>query len=419
MVFPGKILSPTRLMWRSAALVIVAVCLLGLFLVRQSCERPLDVVEAEFVNWLAGNSRREQMPAPLVFVEINDSSLAGQPWPWSPFDYALFFQAALLFKPAVIACEPILNWDGGGAVRDAQYDRILSNFIRRSPKVVLGARLGRREGLEMQRTPFLPHVLGDTSSLTQFSAVENEPSEKFSLSAGIGFVNLNAAQRNIRLVSLVFLYRGQAVPSFALQAMMQWLKLTPDDVVVEVGKTIELGTKMKVPINESGMLLIDYSIPIARFGMDYLLLAAEQTEKKLPVAVPVEQIRGNVVLLARTDEAAASVQIPDGSNAAPGAVIAATIATMQMQAFIQRVSSWFDFALIGIVMLCGPLWIRLRPTAVIASSIALLVIYLFVSFSVFDLYLIWLPLVLPTGLILFLTVYALIFPAPRAIKSVD
>lgn len=121
-------------MWRSTALVIVAVFLLGLFLIRESREQPLDAVEAGFLNWLAANSQREQMPARLVCVEINDSSLVGHPWPWSPFDYALFFQAVLPFEPAVIACEPILNWDGKDELREAQYDRILLKFISPIPK---------------------------------------------------------------------------------------------------------------------------------------------------------------------------------------------------------------------------------------------------------------------------------------------
>lgn len=405
-------------MWRSA-LVIVAVSLVGLFLVRNSRERPLDAVEAGFVSWLAGNARGESIPAPLVFVEINESSLAGQPWPWSPFDYALFFQAVLPFGPAVIACEPILNWDAEGGARDPLSERILTKFLRRSPKVVLGARLAEREypePAETRRIPRLTRVIGDTSSLSQFAAVQSQPSEKFSFSAWLGFANLNSASRNWQ-VPLVFLYRGEVVPSFALQAMILWLKLTPDDVVVIPGKAIELGTKIRVPIDEGGMLRMNFYVPITRFGMDDLLLAAEQTEERLPVAIPVEHLRGNVVLLARTDEAAETITLPDGSTAAPGTVIAATIATMQNQFFIQRVGHWFDFALIGIFVLCGPLWIRLRPGAVVASSVALLAIYLFASLAIFDLYLIWLPLVLPTGLILFLTIYALLLPVPRAIKS--
>jgi CHASE2 domain-containing sensor protein len=403
-------------MWRPAAHVIIAVCLLGLFLVRESREGPLSLVDAGFVDWLAGNSQRESRPAPLVFIEINDVTLASEPWPWTPFDYSLFFQAVLLFEPGVIACMPILNWIDEGQTHDAQYDRMLSQLIRRSPKVVLGASLGQREDpdvLELQRTPLLPHVIGDTSSLPQFSLVEEYPSEPFSLSAHIGFVNLPPAQGNVRRMPLIFLYRGQAVPSFALQAIMMWLKLTPDDVVVTVGNAIDFGGKIQVPIDESGTMLIDFSAPITRFGVDDLLLAAEQTAANLPFAIPVEAIRGNVAFLARTDKGVESIRLPDGSEAAPGSVIAATIATIQKQTFIRRVTPWFDFAFIGFTMICGTIWIRLRPTRIILFSTLLCAIYLLVCLSVFSRYLIWLPFVLPACLILFLTLYALILPLPR------
>lgn len=404
-------------MWRSAAHVVIAVGLLGLFLVRESREVPLSGIDEGFVDWLAGNSQHQVAPPPLVLTEINDSTLASESWPWLPFDYALYFQALLPFDPELVACEPVLNWSIQDTGQKSQYDRLLADLIRRAPKVLLGATLGQREDpdvLELQRTPLLPHVSGDTSSLAQYSLVESEPEEQFGLLARIGFTNLNSGHHNVRRVPLVFLYRGQAVPSFALQAMMMWLQLTPDDVKVDVGSRISLGKKMEVPIDDAGTVLIDFDAPITRFGVDDLLLAAEQTSANLRPTVPVDEIKHNIVLLARTDSGEDSIRLPNGSAATQGEVIAATIATIQQQTFIRRVDEWFDFAIIGFMALCGAIFVRWRPINVVFGAIFVLVIYLLACLTVFGKLLIWLPLVLPVCLILFVMVYAILLPArPR------
>ena len=419
MAFREEILLPMREMWRPAAHVVIAVCLLGLLLVRESRELPLSDIDTMFVDWLAGNSQRDLKPPPLVFTEINDSSLKSEAWPWLPFDYALFFQALMPFDPAVVACEPVLHWSTEGSDRTTQYDRMLTELMRRAPKVLLGARLGQREDpdmLELQRTPLLPHIFGDTSSLLQYSLVEDEPEEQFSLTARIGFTNLDSAQNHVRRVPLVFLYRGQVVPSFALQAMMLWLQLTPDDVAVEVGKRISLGNKIEVPIDDRGMVLADFGAPITKFGVDDLLLAAEQTSAKLPVAVPVREIKDNIVLLARTDSGSDSLRLPDGTVASPGEVIAATIATIQQQTFIRRVGAWFDFVFIGFVAVCGAFLVRLKAMNVVLVVVGIFGVYLLGCLSVFGLKLVWLPLVLPVCLLLFVTLYAVFLPA-RKVKA--
>ena len=42
------------------------------------------------------------------------------------------------------------------------------------------------------------------------------------------------------LVPMLFQYRGEVIPSFALQAILLWMRVTPGEVKVDIGRSISL-----------------------------------------------------------------------------------------------------------------------------------------------------------------------------------
>ena len=52
-----------------------------------------------------------------------------------------------------------------------------------------------------------------------------------------GFINLPERSRTTFHVPLLFRYRGEVIPSFALQAMLLWLRVTPAEVKVDLGSS--------------------------------------------------------------------------------------------------------------------------------------------------------------------------------------
>ena len=56
---------------------------------------------------------------------------------------------------------------------------------------------------------------------------------------------------------MLFLYRGEVVPSFTLQAILLWLRITPAEVKIVLGSHIALPQDRKVPIVSDGTMLID------------------------------------------------------------------------------------------------------------------------------------------------------------------
>ena len=143
-------------MFQSGAQFMILVTLVGLVLMRESRQPPIDGLDEGFADFLAINSRRSGEPAPVTLVGIDESSLKERPWPWTPLEFAIFFQAAEVFTPAASATDEVLHWDPKQMTPDAarklpQYQKILREHILRSSKVLVGARLGYPEDVTMER----------------------------------------------------------------------------------------------------------------------------------------------------------------------------------------------------------------------------------------------------------------------------
>jgi hypothetical protein len=165
---------------------------------------------------------------------------------------------------------------------------------------------------------------------------------------------------------------------------------------------IALGEKIRIPIDETGAMRVDFRSPMRRFGFDDLLLAVEQLQSGQEPVVRIDSLAGKIVMLARTDAAARTLYFASGRPGSPGELTAAAIATIQNGTFIRKAPFHVNLLIIGGFMLLS--WNLLRWTLsrllMIAAFIAL--IYLLGSLVFFGITLMALPLLLPAGLLLML-----------------
>ncbi len=409
-------------MHRSAAQYSILVLLLGIFLMREAATPPTSFVDSVFVDWVAANTARKIAPAPLTLIEINDSSTEKKhSWPWSPLDFGLFLQAVLPFNPGVIAIEQVLDWrldpklSIDARQKQQQYEKILHDFILRSPKMLLGAQLGYPEDPDvippLQEAPQLRKITGDVSQILEFTAVEHQAREDYRLSSTIGFTNLPPLEGIVRTVPMLFRYRGEIVPSFVLQAVMLWHKLTPDDIVVKLGSHITLGDKVSIPIDSRGAMRVDFKSPITRYGFDELLLAVEQAQHGQTSVFSTDLLKDRLVLLARTDSKSRTLDLPTGRAGSPGELFTAAIATVQGKNFIRRASPAFDVLVIAAMMAAAYFSGKVTRRRACFIFLLSIVLYFFVSLTIFSRYRIWLPSLLPLGLWVFVFLMRLVTPS--------
>jgi hypothetical protein len=404
-------------MFKTGAQMMILVLLAGLVLMRESRQEPLASWDDRWADFLATNGRQAQKEAPVTLVGIDDGALQEHPWPWSPLDFSLFFQAVLPHAPAVLAVDEVLDWDRFALPESQmrklpQYEKILLDHIHRAPRMLLGAQLGFPEDPQVQppwqEVPLLRQVKGDATKLPEFPIVERQPSEDYRLAGTIGFTNLPPTRERYNSVPLIFRHHGQVVPSFPLQAMMMWARLTPDEVSVEIGSHIELGQKRRVPIDNRGRMRVDFATPRGGLSFDDMLFATEQTSAGTHPVVDLGKLKGRVVLLSRVDAQARKIPLAARRNGSPGELFAAAIATMQNQSFIQRAPVWVEVTVLLALAVLGfivPGWTRLNT---VAAAFVFVAIYVMIAMAVFNQWLIWLPCVMPAGAVLCFVVFRLV-----------
>jgi hypothetical protein len=398
----------------------LVVLLLGLLLLREPRFQPYDDL---FLRWLLKYSKPGGGDVPLTVVEIGRDPLMETRAPdepqtpaqpaavsISPLEFALFLQSVMEFQPEVIAFENILRWRD----RDRDQEQVFLDQAMRVPKLLLGAELTRSPDPDDQEIEIhgFPQVKGKRGDLMEFSGVGRRPVEDLRLISTIGFVNLPDEVTSDLRVPLLFLYRGEVVPSFTLQAIMLWLRITTAEVKVEIGSHIELPDGRKIRIGSDGTALIHPGAAqkARRLSLNELLLATQEREAARGSGGDALDLRGHIVL-ARTP----------ANPLAPPDVFTATLASVQGNVYLRRMTRWFDCAVL-VLAVCSLAYVRRVDRAdLVLIGIAATAAYCMIALAVISRWHLWLPGTFPLGAMWLVILPALMFrkkTAPDGVTTV-
>ena len=399
-------------MQRPSIWLMLVIFLACMFFLREPRMQHFDDL---YLRWLLKNAPATGVSVPLTIVDISGDSIAPKAAVTStkedsnrtisPVEYALFLQAALEFNPTVVLFESILQWDGG----QKDQEQIFLDQAMRVPKLQTAAELAVNTDPDAPviEIPSFPQVAGKRGGLVEYSGIARQPNEDLRVISTVGFTNLPKEAADEVHVPMLFQYRGEVIPSFALQALMLWMRVTPGEVKIDIGSYIYLAKGKIIPIDAQGSLLVNPStLKGARhLKLNELLLAAQQHENKAEGGNQLEDIRDQIVL-AR-----------DSSNPPPGEPFAAAIATAQANAFVHRVHWAFDVVFIlGVAALSGYAR-RFSRIDLVLAAIAISAGYCLVAIVLISRWFIWLPGVLTLGSVWLLALLCLF--APRAKEDPD
>lgn len=410
----GSLLSAA--MQRPSLFLMLVVLLLGLLFLR---EPRLQQNEDGFLRWLLLNSSPSGPLAPMTVVEIgNDPLLApdtGKVLPAntrrvvastvSPLEFALFLQAALEFKPSVIAFENVLKW----RERDNNQEQVFIDQAMRVPRLLLGAELTATPEPDAPGPEIagFTHVTGKRGELMEFSGVSRQPGEDARLISTAGFVNLPEEIASDIRVPLLFRYRGEVIPSFALEAVLLWLRLTPGEVKIDLGSYITLPEGRRIPIAADGTMVVapNAAKKARRMSLNDLLLAAQQRDTGRETAAQLDTLRDQIVL-ARTP----------ANPLSPPDIFAATIATLQNNRYVHRVSMVFDVIVLVLASALFATAQRIARADLILIGNAFSAGYCLIALGVVGRWNVWLPGCLPIGVV-WLLIAASIFSRARGART--
>jgi hypothetical protein len=366
-----------------------------------------------YLRWLLRNAPATGATVPLTIVDIGADPVSKNRAPGtkedpaptiSPVEYALFLQAAMEFNPTVVAFEPILQWND--KLKDQE--QIFIDQAMRVPKLETSAELTVTTDPDapVAEVPAFTQVTGKRGGLAEFSGIARQPNEDLRVLSTLGFINLPKEATDEVHVPLLFQYRGDVIPSFALQALMLWMRVTPGEVKVDIGSSITLPQGKKIPIGDDGSLLVNPStLKGARYlKLNELLLAAQQHENKAAGSNQLEDIRDQIVL----------ARVASTESSQP---FASAIATVQANAFVHRVHWIFDVVFVLALAAVSGIARRFSRIDLVLATIAVSAAYAMVAIVLVSRWYVWLPGVLPLGALWLLALLCLF--APRAKEDPD
>ena len=403
-------------MRRSSLWLILVIGLLGVLILR---EPHLQQGDDFFLGWFMDYSKPIVRPAAVTLVEISrDDFMKGATKPGesqskdnrskgrgvSPLEYALFLQSVLEFNPAVIAIEPVLQWRD----RDKDQEQVFIDQAMRVPKLLVGVELGEATDNEApEEVPTFWGAEGRRGALADFSGIAHESDQDLHLISTPGFINAPGGQTDRVRVPLLFLYRGEVVPAFALQAIMLWLGATPGEVKVQLGKYISLPNGWKIPIRRDGTVIVNPAAAkqARRLAVTDILLAAQERDTGAKSSLDLEDLRNQIVLVRASDD---PLQTPN--------IFATAIATIQNNTYVRRVSEVFDYMVIGVAIALSCFIWSISRFDLLFGAIGFGAGYLMATLATLSRYL-WLPVFLPLAL-LFCLVIARFF-GPSEVQKIS
>ena len=400
-------------MQRPSLWPLLVVLLLGLLFLREPRFQRFDEV---FLRWLERNSLPSGGPVPLTVVEIGGELApqksrkpltSGRSKNTLPLDLALFLQGILDFKPTIVAIEPILDW----SEREKEQEQIFIDQAMLVPKLLLGAELTATPDPDapVPEIPGFAQVTGRRGDIPEFSGIARQPNEDVRIISTLGFVNLPPEITNDVRAPLLFQYRGEVIPSFALQAALLWLRIPLTEVKIEIGSAILLPNGMKIPIRPDGTALVNSRLArrARRVSLNELLLAAQQHETGVTPTLPLDDLAEQLVLARMPTDS----RNPD--------FFAATIAAIQSGSFVHRVSWIFDCVIIVLVAAVSGTVRQFSSVDVVLAAIAVSAGYCLLNLAILSRWSIWLPGCLPMGAVWVLVIFSLAQPktkdAPRTV----
>lgn len=382
-------------------LLAIIVVLAALLLAREPVVAHADDL---FLTWLLRNTAPQASPVPMLVVEVNPvGSDAAAPQPIrpvssgiSPLEFALFLQATAEFKPSVVAIEPLLRWREG----QKDQEQIFLDQAMRVPKLLLSSDLTDSPDPDSPPTEILgfTHVHGRRGDLPTFTAVAHQPDEDLRLISTPVFSNL-PDESDVR-VPLLFQYRSEVIPAFALQVFLAWSRVALSEVTVELGSHIELPHGRRIPIAADGSLLVNPNAArlAQHLPLNELLFLSQQKSKDSPL----ENLGGKILL----------VRTPLNPLAPPDA-FAAAIATLQSAHFVRRVGLLADAIIFLLIAALSWPAIRASRLDLLLGVLAFTALYFLLSLGLLSRYEVWLPGLVPLGTAWLLAIIAWIWPRPK------
>ena len=415
--------------WRADWFVGVAVVIAVMVLYKST--DLIDTLERRLYDYASTQTSRQPSDR-IAIIAIDDQSIANiGRWPWPRDVHAelidklsgakskTIVHTAFFFEPqadrGLAYIRKIKEALGEGSpaatqlIADAETaldtDAKLAASISRAGNVLVPSvfRLGEPQGKPDKplSAAMLKSAIDENNAFSLPSVSAQQPIDLIgNAAAGIGHLNLDSdGDGTVRRDPLLVNYYGKAVPSMALLAAAKSLNLSPADIKLNVGDSVQIG-KLRVKTDEAARVLPQFykgrdgkpPFPVDSF---YDVLSGK---------IPAAKYADKIVLIGATAAGVGDqTPVPGNPAATPVEMMAHVTSSILGEHFIVQ-PSWSTLASLGAFLLAAAYLIALLPrlSAGMAGGVtaALFVLLIGAEYGLLSSASLWIPLVYPATLLL-------------------
>ena len=283
-------------------------------------------------------------------------------------------------------------------------DAILANSMAKAGNVLVPAYfdLGEPQGKPDKGLPayVLKNAIDENTGYSFPAVKEQHPIEAIGVaSAGIGHLNqFPDVDGAVRQEPMLVNYFGKAVPSMALLASIKSLNLTPADIKLNAGTSVQIG-KLRVKTDEAALML-----PQFYKGKDGRpAFATDSFFDVLNGKVPASKYADKIVVIGATAAGVGTIfPVPGNPGLAPAEIIAHITSSILSEHFIVQ-PAWGIWAMFAAFLIVAAYIVialpRLSAGAAAVVTLVLFVLLLGAEFGMLAGAATWLKLVFPAALL--------------------
>ncbi len=253
------------------------------------------------------------------------------------------------------------------------------------------------------------HIKGDIAALQSAEhAVIPFPELRKVSYFGFADADANDSRRSLPLVINI---HGLVFPSFALQVLMQYWGVDPDQVTIDIGSEITLprpdGTQTHIPIDSAGLLLVNYRARSEDFqGMGYSQMGkilADKINNPAQASKETLPIKDNIVVVGVTLSGTDNGPIPIDPYSPLVVAHLNVLSNILQQDYLHSVSPWAWMPIYAIFLFgLGNAMLRVGISPMIPMGLGALLLVFGVAFAVLCLANALMPVLIPDVGVLFL-----------------
>ena len=401
---------------RKRAIIFIVLSVLAIFLVNREKEKGSFLeFERHYVNWLIDTKKQKKETSSITLLALeNSEDSVLQDWPPSPLDFAVMLNNLKQYSPSLIAIEPSLGFPNSPDGLIETLRTTCLNFNKGN--LLFSAICQMDQSVDSTKDKgkkffdVLININGNTNSIPEFTKTNSLPNQRFAaMGIPIAFTGIDLNQKkpenNQYKFPLIAKVGDEIVPSFVLKAIMLETNTSPDQVLVNLGKSIILNENKKIPIDAGGHVEI------------YPALQKELPKEKINVlTTPSKELSGesklslnNQIILIGNNNNLRNIAFRNNEFISNAEFMALAISTIQSGLFISEFSQTNEFIIWIIIIILGILIIKTKSSKALSRVGLLIIIYLSFNMILFQSNGQWVSPIIPLAFFIIMTLISLVF----------